>query len=443
MSRKIKCIAAALLAPLVMCGGMAGAQPAVYMGTQRVESRMIEVAVPEFLVSGEDPEGWGAQSARIINFDLGVSGYFKVVENYDFLRQATQRDMTSGQIMFEEWRTLASNFLVKGVITRQAQGRLTLEARVYDLQTKKLFFAKRYTGPSPLFRRIAHQFSDDFLNRFTGEQGMARTRIAFVSRVEGRKELFISDYDGADARQVTQDRSIVLFPHINPQNPGLLLFTTFRYRNPDLYALRLSDNTRYPLSRRVGSNAVGEWSPDGTKVAFSLSREGDSDIYTVNADGTEPKRLTFERSIETSPAWSPDGQSIAFTSDRSGSPQVYTMRADGSETKRLSFKGSWNDGSSWSPKGNQIAFTSLLGAVFDIAVVNPADPSSLRNLTNSVGSNEYPSWSPEGRHIAFASTRAGGVKQLFIIRADGGGEARKVTNLAGSADHPSWGPSPE
>jgi len=409
----------------------------VYLSTRRTESKLVELAVPPFLIPGRDEEKLGEQAARIINYDLKFTNYFAPNHNIEFLRQAQQRDIRTGRINYNEWRTLASNFLVKGNIAPRQDGKMSVETRVYDLQARKLFFAKRYTGSRKLFRQMIHQFSDDMLMRLTGESGVARTRMAFVSRVDGYKELMIMDYDGHDPRPVTSDRSIVLFPDWNHKRPDLILFTTYRYRNPDLYAVDLRARTRYPISRRVGLNSTGEWSPDGAQVVFSLSRHGNSDIYIANADGSSPRRLTSALSIETSPTWSPDGQWIAYTSDRSGSPQIYAMRSDGSEKRRLTYKGGYNDGANWAPKGPLVAYTTLLGSRFDIALVSFVDRSITR-LTFGRGSNETPSWAPNGRHIAFSSSRHG-KKQVYAMGVSGQNITR-VSNLAGGGYLPSWGP---
>lgn len=431
ISAAMAAIAVVYLAPLA-----AWAQPEVYLSTQRTESKLVEVATPPFMYSWEDRDSLGEKAARIVNYDLKFTRFFKPNENYPFLRQAQMADLRTGRVNYREWRTLASNFLIKGSI-EPADGKLSVEVRVYDIQTRKLFFAKRYVGARTIFRKIIHQFSDDLLMRLTGEKGVAKTKIAFVSRVKGRKELFIMDYDGHSPRAVTRDNSIVLFPNWNHKDPNLVLFTTYRYRNPDIYALNLATNVRYPISRKVGLNATGEWSPDGSKVAFSLSRRGDSDIYVCNADGSGLTQLTRHRSIETNPSWSPDGKNIAFTSDRSGSPQIYVMDATGGRARRLTYKGGYNDGASWSPKGDTIVYTSLLNSKFDIAMIGVHDRAVVK-LTNGLGSNESPSWAPNGKHIVFSSSRTG-LKQIYTMNSDGS-NLTQATFLSGGGYLPSWGP---
>jgi len=428
-----------IAALVVLLFGVGEAADDVYLSTQRTESKLIEIAVPPFPVSGRDTNNLGEQTSRIINYDLKFTRYFEPNTNLNFLRQAASRDMRLGKkINYDEWRTLASNFVVKGGISVSDKGTLTLETRVYDLQARSLFFAKRYTGSRKLFRQIVHQFSDDMLMRLTGEKGVARTKIAFVSRVKGHKELVITDYDGYNPRTITSDRSIILFPDWNQKRSDLILFTTYRYRNPDIYAINLRAKTRYPISRRVGLNSTGEWSPDGKKVVFSLSRRGNSDIFIANADGSRARRLTSAMSIETSPTWSPDGKFIAYTSDRSGSPQIYIMRSDGGDKRRLTYKGGYNDSANWAPKGELIAYTSLLGRKFEIALVNSMDKSITR-LTFDRGTSESPTWAPDGRHIAFSS-QTRGKKQVFTMNSNGS-NITPITHLPGGGYSPAWGPN--
>ncbi len=438
-SLSIAAIAASLIASAV---GVAFAQDnGVWIGTTASGSRQIEISVADLSTPGDDKEELGKKAAAIINSDLKTTGFFKPQENREFVRQAVEKDLTApGGVAYAEWRTLSANFLVKGNMGSNPDGNMFLDARVYDLQAKKIYFSKIYSGSKTLFRQIIHQFSDDLVNRLTGEQGVSRTRIMFVSRHIGKKELFLMDYDGNNITQLTQEKSLALFPNFHPFK-DMALFTTYRYRNPDLYALDFNTGVRYPVSRRVGANTTGKWSPDGKKIVFSLARNGSSDIYVCDADGKNPAQLTTWPSIETSPAFSPDGKQIAYTSDRTGMPQIYVMSLDGKENRRVTWTGSYNDTAAWSPKGDYIAYASMNGSNFNISVVNVNEPRDVRQLTSGSGSEETPTWSPNGRNIAYSGS-GGGVKQIFMMNADGTNQTQ-ITNLPGGGYSPSWGSAPE
>jgi TolB protein len=178
------------------------------------------------------------------------------------------------------------------------------------------------------------------------------------------------------------------------------------------------------------------FSPDGSKIAATLSQDGNSEIYLLSREGAIIKRLTNNPFIDTSPTWSPDGTKIAFVSDRHGSPQIWTMNADGSNQLRLTRRGNYNLNPAWSPKRDEplIAFTARdeKGA-YDIFTVN-ADSGAMVRITQGQGSNQHPSWAPNGRAVVYESSRGG----LWISTYDGRTE-RQV--YRGSAAAPAWGPA--
>jgi Tol biopolymer transport system component len=135
------------------------------------------------------------------------------------------------------------------------------------------------------------------------------------------------------------------------------------------------------------------WSPDGRKLAFVSRRDGNSEIYVMNADGSDQRNLTRHAASDQSPAWSPDGQSIAFVSRRSGLAEIHVMNADGSDQRNLRVRVGRDSGLGWSPDGRKIAFTAGSTEVY---VVN-ADGSGRRQLTRSPWANWFAGWSPGPR----------------------------------------------
>jgi TolB protein len=210
--------------------------------------------------------------------------------------------------------------------------------------------------------------------------------------------------------------------------------------NADLYVSAGSGRPKR-ISARPGMNTGASWSPDGSKLAVTLSKDGSPEIYIINASsGAIIKRLTSNRYIDTSPAWSPDGKEIAFVSNREGGPQIFVMNADGSGQKRVSQTSAFNQTPAWSPRPGvrQLAYTIRDDATgrFDI-VVQDLGSGAMTRITQKQGNNEEPSWAPGGHVLIFSSTRPGGAG-LYLGNADGSGEQHLV--YRGSATQPDWGP---
>ena len=186
------------------------------------------------------------------------------------------------------------------------------------------------------------------------------------------------------------------------------------------------------------------------KIAFITNRDGNPEIYVMNADGSGPQRLTDNPAVDFGPAWSPDGQKIAFRSNRDDpnpaacSPcnfEIYVMNADGSAVQRLTNDPDFVFRPTWSPDGQKIAFTSDRDGNFEVYVMN-ADGSAPQRLTDNPAADTSPDWSPDGQKVAFASDRDGdrdGNPEIYIMNADGSAQTRITDNPANDAD-PVWQP---
>jgi TolB protein len=151
----------------------------------------------------------------------------------------------------------------------------------------------------------------------------------------------------------------------------------------------------------------------------------------------QTRRLTYDPALDTAPSFSPDGKQIVFESDRGGSQQIYVMNADGSNPHRISFGEGRHGTPVWSPRGDLIAYTSIMSSQFRIGVMHP-DGSGERLLSTG-WQDEGPTWAPNGRVLMFTRTlRNGRGSQIWSIDVTGHNERRVST--PGDASDPAWSP---
>ena len=395
----------------------------------------IRIAVPEFVSrSGTTGRDVGRQVAEIIGRDLDFSGYFDVLNRFQYPPDFTMMDPSPHRIDFARWTQVHTRDLIHGICEVRGD-RVEHECRLFDVQEGRQIVGKAYQGDMKMVRRMAHRFADEVVLYHTGRLGIAHTVLAFTSTSKGNKELFVCDYDGENARQVTNDGSITLSPAWSP-DCSKIAYTSYRDGNPDLYVINADGSSPRLLSGVHGLNSSPCWSPSGDAVALTLSKDGDAEIYLTDMHGKNLKRLTYDRAIDTSPSFSPDGSRIAFVSDRSGGAQIWVVDVDGRNLHRVSYQGGRSFEPTWSPLGDKIAYTvDVPGEGFQLYVMN-ADGSNAAQLTSGPGWNQEPAWSPNGTHIVFSSNRDGRWN-IYTMRVDGM-NVRRVTNLRGENQAPAW-----
>ncbi|MBM3806680.1 MAG: hypothetical protein FJW22_00635 [Acidimicrobiia bacterium] len=384
------------------------------------------LAVPDLIALSNDQETQDA--ARVIGEvlwnDLNYEREFYLIprDTYKTIPSAASMDT----VPFDRWRELGADGVVSGIVQRAASG-VRVELRLYSVRARQSVFGREYTGSVANPRLYAHTFSDELHLSQRNLRGVARTKLAFssdrnreavIATVEKRevKEVYIADYDGANPRRITINRTLNITPAWSPDGRSIA-YTSYRSGLPDVLISNIFAGTMENPTKGVGQNFLPVFSPDGSRIAFMSSRDGNPEIYVVNRDGSNLVRLTNNAATESTPTWSPSGTQLAFTSDRSGTPQVYTVNADGSGLRRLTSE-SYADRATWSPAPyNEIAFAARTGPGFDIKIYNIASGET-RQITFGEGTNESPAWSPNGRHLAFMSTRAGR-SQIFTVDRDG------------------------
>ena len=222
-----------------------------------------------------------------------------------------------------------------------------------------------------------------------------------------------------------------------PPASGRIAFSSDRGENWDIYVMNADGSDVRRLTHNPATDGAPSWSPDGRRIAFHSHRDGNWNIYVMNADGSDEEQLTDNEANDEHPNWSSDGQRIVFHSNRGGDYETYVMNADGSGETRLT-DNVWKDWHPhWSPDGRRNVFELDGDGDYELYVRN-ADGSGERRLTNNLAKDWAPGWSPDGRRIVFCSDRDGN-DEIYVMNADGAGVRRLTDNTARDWE-PSWSP---
>ncbi|MCQ2124391.1 MAG: translocation protein TolB [Fibrobacter sp.] len=397
------------------------------MSSAAIDTIAVDVGISVFktmpigIVPFTEPKGnieWIEEKPhQILTRDANLSGRFEVVASDKFNLALFSRNHVK--------------HYVTGQVSKQ-DGKLRVDCFLYIAQTKDILLGESYVVPQQELRKVMHKFFDLVIKRLWGERGVASTKLAYVSKMDGIKQVVVSDYDGYHRSQITRDSSISMMPVWMKGNSGLV-YVNFKTNRPRLY-LKKFGGAEQPLFTHLDQTYSPAVNPVTGELLFSSTVDGKTDLYIGNMTTGRAKKFAYLKSNQTSPAWSPYATEVLFTSDRGGGPQIFVMGKDGSDMRRVTFMGRYNERASWSPEGDRIAYTSMDNGKMNIYTC-ALDGSDIVQLTNNAGNNEHPTWSPDGKLIAFSSNRSG-TYQIYIMRKDGSNVTRITTS--GENTSPTW-----
>jgi TolB protein len=261
-------------------------------------------------------------------------------------------------------------------------------------------------------------------------KGVTQSKIAF--RVgEGRMaEIYVADYDGANAVAVTSDNVLAAAPAWMP-GQRKLFYVSYKSTFPDILSHDLTTGARQKFANYSGGNYSPAISPDGRRVAMVLSKTGNPELFVCDIDGTNLKRLTQTTEAESSPCWSPDSRTICYVSGTRA--RLYKISADGGTAKQLVPAGAGGNLTEpdWSPDGKTIVFTSQTGKYFSICTV-PSEGGSATVLVEG----EDPVWGANSRTVMFTRRKTNG-RGLSLLDVPTK-RVKDVTRISGSSSQPCW-----
>lgn len=391
----------------------------VYIDITSPAVRKLPIAVQGFIGKSEISD--------IVKNDLAFTGLFDCIDEAAHIEKPEQHFNPNN------WKGLGVELVVKGrVMTGKG---LIIVVSAYDVSEGREVLKKEYSGTSDLLRPISHAIANDIYKTLTGQQGIFRTKIAFVGEREGKKELYLMDWDGHRMHGLGVTGGILLSPRWSSDGTKII-YSAERNRSWDIYLLDMNTMKEKNIVRLNGLNMAGNFYPNNKEFVFSSSKDGKSNIYIGDILGMKGWKLISSPWIDVSPAVCPDGNNVLFVSNRSGSPQVYIADKDGSGIRRLTFEGAYNTSPAWSPRGDKIAFVRMINGKNQIFLMRP-DGNGVMQLTDR-GNNEDPSFSPDGRYIAFTSDRDGS-KGIYLMRSNGE-DQKRITPKGLKATVPGWSP---
>ncbi|HEY2900931.1 MAG TPA: translocation protein TolB [Polyangia bacterium] len=431
------CLAVAITTPLLVATTAHAQQPLSAGGDEDLPHiRITDPGRDLFRLALPTAQGDGdlaKQALDGLNRDLDITGLFRLLDPTSFPSQLQAEGLGFSSAL---WSQVGAQGVAKMKSSRVGGG-VETEARLYVLGRGDAPVISRAYRAGDV-RDTVHLFANDIVEYFTGQRGVFGSRIAVaLSGTGSSHEIASLEMDGGRVSVLTKMGADCLLPAFSPSG-NEVAFTSFLRNNPDLWIVPAGGGRARRLSQKQGLNTGAAWSADGRSIALTLSFEGNSEIYRINAsDGAIQSKLTSSPSIDSSPSFSPDGAQIAFVSNRQGTPQIFVMPSSGGGAKRVTFQGKYNQTPRWNPRPDKplIAFTGRdERGVFDIFILDMRT-GKIDRVTQSKGSNMDPAWSPDGRLLVYASSRGG----LFVANPE---TRHEVQIWRGAAASPSWGPAP-
>ena len=389
------------------------------------------------------PFGWVGNAsdvpldiAEVISNDLTRSGRFAPIAIRDMLQKPTE----GTKVDFDDWSILGVEAVIIGRVTQTGANAYKVQFQLFDVFGRDQLVGYSMPASRGTMRRIAHRAADMIYEKLTGIKGVFDTKVAYVTAQlrAGQQyySLVVSDQDGENEHTIMESTDPIMSPAWSPDSRRLA-YVSFEGNKSSVFVQTLRTGNRSQVSSKAGINGAPSFSPDGRKLVVTLGGiDGNLDIYVLDINSRQTRRLTTHRAIDTEGSWSPDGRYIYFTSDRSGGPQIYRVSTNGGSVERITYEGSYNARPRLSPDGLKLAMVHNDRGNYRIAVMDMERDDLL--ILSTGRQDESPSFAPNSDTLIYA-TRQGRDGVLETVSADGLIRQRMASGQ-GDVREPVWSP---
>ncbi|WP_231132053.1 Tol-Pal system beta propeller repeat protein TolB [Salinisphaera orenii] len=410
------------------------ASAALSVNITKSSDQAIPIAVVPFKQSAGNTS---TNIAKVLREDLSSTGLFKAIPK---TKMPAQPHAVSA-VDYEAWQKASIDNLVLGDLAQAGGGDYQLRLHLVSAAAKNTMAGWQIKAGAGGLRNAAHVGANLIYKELLGTPGYFQSQLAYVtvSNENGnrRYRLMVSDYDGHNPSAVFTSSTPIMSPAFSP-NGKKLAYVAFDMQKgrSSLRVQNLATGKIRTVSSRPGINGAPAWSPDGSKLAITLSKSGGPDIYIYDLNSSNLRRLTHTGGIDTEPTWSSDGKQIAFTSNRGGQPQIYRISTQGGDATRITYDGTSSQSPVYGPNGKRMAFVrQSKGKGYRVAI---------RNLSNqhtriiSEGSlDERPGFAPNGQAVIYDAQTG----EHSLVIASVKGDTKTRLSQQGQVQDPAWGAS--
>jgi len=394
------------------------------------------------------------QLEGVLHFDFSHNGATNVVPPHLQKEQLLANPNLSIALNPSTWKNMGVAYVIKLAIAKK-----TLSAHVLAAQNGSLkhFTQITLTGTLAKDRRIIHQLVDSIHKALFDEEGVSSTQILFSCKSKNASskgswvsEIWACDWDGANARQLTQEGSYcvtpVFIPPSNRFSNDRFLYVSYKMGQPKIFIASMSEGIGKRLVDLRGNQILPAISRQRDKIAFICDAGGRTDLFLQEfhpetGHVNKPVQLfSYPHSTQASPTFSPDGSKIAFVSDKDGSPHIYVLSSQFASKRGspslITKANRENSCPAWSPDGKKLAYSAKTKGIRQVWIYD-FETQEERQLTDGPGNKENPSWAPDSKHLVFNSTDAD-ASELYIVNLNQS-EVVKISQGPGIKHYPTWG----